>query len=321
MADYPARGHWSPIQVFLPVVCVFVSACSTSHRIEDRIFIDGPQGTVSLQSVSDTAFRTTHPVSVSPLLLTHILRGTQALPDDITTAMHVFSDNETRFLAPLISKALTTATENQLVTFRVLRGKSSEKESIGGIIYIHGRLLHLTLTAHHPSHDGEDSGQGQGRMSRHPGELDRSELVFIPETGLRSNLNEEPHLATRPPLGRLVIDYRMFNDTPDPSLPTAQSQSLHMGSLPCTQADVPSTLGDDSVTALEDTASDGAGETQAFKELLCDQAMEIDALKKDMRVLRHMLSEIEARKKKSIKQEVPHIPLRRTLNMRQYFNR
>jgi hypothetical protein len=72
---------------------------------------------------------------------------------------------------------------------------------------------------------------------------------------------------------------------------------------------------------LEDTASDGAGETQAFKELLCDQAMEIDALKKDMRVLRHMLSEIEARKKKSIKQEVPHIPLRRTLNMRQYFNR
>lgn len=314
MADHPMRGHWFYVQVFVPVLCLFVSACGTSHRIEDRIFADGPRGTVSLQSVNDALFKTAHPVSVSPQLVTHILRGAQALLDDVATAMHVFSDDETKFLSPLISKALSNATENQFVTFRVLRGKRSKEEAIGGTIYIQGRLLHFALTYYHATPDRRGSGEGQDHASRHPGELEPSQLAFIPETDQRFGLNEQRDLVTPPPLGALVIDYKMFSEELDlPSL-TAQSQSLHIGSLPCPQADIPSALRDNGVTALQETPSQSAEEKQVLKELVCEQAIKLDVLKKDMRVLRHILSEIEAKKQNPIKPELLPAPRRRVLN-------
>lgn len=116
----------------MPVLCLLVGACNTSHRIDDRIVADGPRGSVSIQSVDAASFKTAHPVSVSPQLLSHILLGTQSLSDNVTTRSHVFSDEETSFLSPLISKALSTAINNQLVTFRVLRGKRSRQEALRG---------------------------------------------------------------------------------------------------------------------------------------------------------------------------------------------
>jgi hypothetical protein len=299
----------------VPVLCFFVSACGTSHRIEDRVFADGSRGAVSLQSVDDALFKAAHPVSVSPQLITHILRGAQALPGDATTAMHVFSDDETRFLSPLISTALSQATEHQLVTFRVLRAKSSEGEAIGGTIYIRGRLLHFALTYYQATPDRRDSGEGQDHVSRHPGEREPSQLAFIPENDRRSSINEQRALVTPPPLGTLVVDYKMFGDELDLPAPTAQSQSLQVGSLPCPQAEIPSALRDNEVTALQEILSrSGAEDTQTLKELVCKQAIELDALKKDMRVLRHMLSEIEARKHKAEKPELLRAPRRRILN-------
>ena len=103
---------------------------------------------MSLQSVEDSWFKTAHPLFVSPVLLTHMLRGVQVqvLPDDKTTAVRVFSDEDTEFLSPLISTALSKAAKDQLVGFRVSRGTDAESDTTGGVLYVQGRLLHLALT-------------------------------------------------------------------------------------------------------------------------------------------------------------------------------
>ena len=268
---------------------------------------------MSLNSVNDGSFRTVHPVSISPRLLTRILRGAQSLPGETTTPMHVFSVDEARFLSPLISKALSQAAENQLVTFHVLRGKSSEAGALGGTIYIQGRLLHFTLTYYHVGPDGRGANEGQDHASRHPEALELPPLAFIPETDERSSTDEQQGVVTPPPLGTLVIDYQMFGDELDRFPPTAQSESLHVSSLPCPQADVPSSLRENGDTALQETPSHGAEETLALKELVCEQAIALDALKEDMRVLRHRLSKIEAKKHKSTKPGVLPAPRRRVL--------
>lgn len=55
---------------------------------------------------------------------------------------------------------------------------------------------------------------------------------------------------------------------------------------------------------MQETPSDSLEEVQALKEVLCEQAIELDALKEEMRVLRHMLSEVETRKQNFIKPEL-----------------
>ena len=304
MADYPVKGHWFSIQVLMPVLCLLVVACSTSHRIEDSFFVDGLQGAVSLQNVDDASFRTAHPVSVSPQLLTHILRGAQALPDETSTAMHVFSDDETKFLSPLISAALSQATQKQLVTFRVIRGESTKKEVVDGTIYIRGRLLHLTLTGYQGRPHKGGSDHEQNYASCRLGEVEPPQLAFIPETDWIPRSDEQRVLIIPPPLGALIIDYTIFSEASGLFSQVAQSQLLHSGSTPCPKVDIPSLSPNHGVAALQETPPDSSGEVLALKEVVCEQAMELDILKQEMHVLRHMLSEIETRKRNVIKPEL-----------------
>lgn len=59
---------------------------SALHHLMKRIRLsvpalantDGPRGAVSLQSVEDSWFKTAHPLFVSPVLFTHVLRGVVA---------------------------------------------------------------------------------------------------------------------------------------------------------------------------------------------------------------------------------------------------
>lgn len=279
---------------------------------------DGARGAVALQRVDGALFRTAHPVSVSPQFVTQILRGAQALPDDAATAMHVFSADEAEFLSPLISAALSQATEKQLVTFRIIRGKSLE-EAIGGIVYIRGRLLHFALTYYHTNLDRRGPGEKQDPASRELGEPAPSQLVFIPEADQRSSIEEHRAVVTPPPLGTLVVDYKMFSEELELPSPTAQSPSLPVDSLPCSQTDTRSPSRDNGVTAVHETPSHDDGEdTQTLKELVCEQAIALDALKKDMRVLRHMLSKIEAKKHKATKPNVVPVPHWRSLSRVNY---
>jgi hypothetical protein len=274
---------------------LFAGACSTAQKVEDTIFADGPRGAVSLQSVEDSWFKTAHPVSVSPLMVTHVLRGVQiqALPDDKTTAGRVFSDEDTEYLSPLISTALSKATKSQLVAFRVLRGRGAEHETIGGVLYLQGRLLHLALTHYRANSDGSKSGEQLDRPSRHPSGLGPRQLGFVPEAVKRSNLNEQPDLLDPPPLATLVIDYKLLLAELELSSGSVQPQTTHGPTPDRIRGDASSALSNAGGTASQETPALPKEKTQALQELIREQAIELDALKEDMRTLRRRLSEME----------------------------
>ena len=283
-------------EILAAVMCLLTAACYSMQKVEDTVFAKTPQGTVSLHSVDDSWFRTAHPVSVSPLILAHVLQGVQVqtAPGEQTTAERVFSDEETAFLSQLMSTALSKAAKSQLVSFRVIHDSGSGSEMTGGLLFTRGRLLHLWLTHYRVNGASNDSSTTLDRQARNPQGLTPRQLRFVPEMVQRSGRNQQPDLIDPPPLATLVIDYTMLAASLNLPSEVPLSQPVHVGSSPNRQADTPSTSSDHGVPTVKDVPSSTEGETEALKELVRKQAVELDALKEDMRVLRNRLSEMSA---------------------------
>jgi uncharacterized coiled-coil protein SlyX len=278
------------------VLCLFMSACATSGTVEDTIFADGPRGAVMLQRVNDTWFTTAHPVSVNSLLLTHVLRGiqVQTSPGDQTTAVQVFSDEETAFLSPLMSTALSKATKNQLVAFRVTHDSSPSSELTGGLLFTRGRLLHLWLTHYRATGVRTNSDTTLDHQAANPRGLTPRQLRFTPEAAERSGHNQQTDVIDPPPLATLVIDYATLATALNLPSEAAPSQPIHGDGPPRNHAETPSARPDHRIPPSQDTLPSRAEETQALKDVVKEQASELDALKEDVRALRQRLSEMEA---------------------------
>jgi hypothetical protein len=286
-------------------LCLCVSACATSPKVVDTIFADGPRGAVYLQSVEDSWFKAAHPLFMSPLLLTHVFRGVQVqvLPNDTTTAMRVFSDEDAEFLSPLISTALSKAMKGQLVGFRVLRGTDAGSETTSGVLYVQGRLLHLALTHYRASIERGDSGAKLDRPSRNPRGLEPGQIGFVPETARRSSLNEQPDLLNPPPLATLVIDYGLLATGVEPSSSTpGQAQPLFSDSPAVMSQDAPPSMQSaDGAVMSHETQVAQTEEMRAVKALVMQQTVELDALKEDMHAMQRRLAELEVEAEKTKK--------------------
>ena len=279
------------------VLCLFISACATSGTVEDTILADDPRGAVLLQRVDDAWFKTAHPVSVSPLLLTHVLRGVQVqpAPDDQTTAVPVFSEEEIAFLSPLMSAALSKATKSQLVAFRVAHDSGPGSEMTGGLLFTRGRLLHLWLTYYRAPSIKPDAGAARDRQTRNPQGMAPRQLRFVPATVQQSSHNQQPDVIDPPPLATLVIDYIMLATVLNLPSEAAPPQPLHGDGPPRNQTDTQSVQpGYDRPPSHGMLPSPANEETQALKDVVKEQAIELDALKDDVRALRQRLSEMEA---------------------------
>jgi len=283
-------------EILAAVMCLLTAACYSMQKVEDTVFAKTPQGTVSLHSVDDSWFRTAHPVSVSPLILAHVLQGVQVqtAPGEQTTAERVFSDEETALLSPLMSTALSKATKSQLVAFHVTHDSGLGIEMTGGLLFTRGRILHLWLTHYRANGARNDLGATLDRQTRNPRGLEPRQLRFVPETVQRSSRIQQPDVIDPPPLATLVIDYTMLATVLNLPSEAPLSQPLHGGVPPSSRADGPSAQPDHSVSASQGAPSSGGGETEALKEVVRKQAIELDALKEDMRVLRNRLSEMDA---------------------------
>ena len=276
-------------------VCLLISACAMSHTVEDTVFADGPRGAVLLQRVDDAWFKTAHPVSVSPLLLTHVLRGVQVqpAPDDEITAVRVFSDEEIAFLSPLMSTALSKAAKSQLVAFRVTHDSGPNSEMTGGLLFTRGRILHLWLTQYRANGARNNSGATLDRQARNPHGLAPRQLRFVPETVQRSSRNQQPDVIDPPPLATLMIDYTMLATALNLPSEDVSSQPIYGDGPPRNQAETQSARPDHSLPTSQDAPPLRDAETQALKDVVKEQAIELDTLKEDVRALRQRLSEME----------------------------
>lgn len=287
---------WVGVSFLTSMLCLSISACATPRTVEDTVYADGHRGAVLLQHVGDSWFKTAHPVSMNPLLLTHALRGVQVqlAPDDQATTVRVFSDEETAFLSPLISTALSKATKNQIVAFRVIHDHSPGSEMTGGFLFTRGRILHLWLTHYRANSAGTTSSATPDRQARNPQGMVPRQLRFVPETAQRPSHNQQPDVIEPPPLATLVIDYTVLATVLNLPPEAAPSQPLHGDGPPRNQPDTQSAHpGPDRPRAQDRLSAPANEETQALKDLVKEQAIELDALKEDMRALRQRLSEME----------------------------
>ena len=286
--------------VLAGALCLFVSACATSPKAVDTVFADGPRGAVSLQSVEDSWFKAAHPLYVSPVLLTHVFRGVrvQILPDDKTTAVPAFSDENIEFLSPLMSAALSKATKGQLVEFRIHHGTDAERDTTGGVLYVQGRLLHLALTYYRASIERGASGAKLDRQFRNPRGLEPGQISFAPEAARRSSFNEQPDLLNPSPLTTLIIDYDVLATGMEipPSAP-GQSQPLYSDSPAVISQDAPPSIKSANGAVMPHETQ--AEEMRAVKALTMKQAKELDALKEDVHAMQRRLAELEVEAEKT----------------------
>src|SRR5437016_12659810 len=103
--------------LLLALLVVVGTACGTIAPT-GQIILDDPRGTVSLQTISDQSIQASHPITLDPALLAQMLRGIEIQEQEHglmkflsgpSSSVPVFSDDQIRFLAPLLAEEIGRA--------------------------------------------------------------------------------------------------------------------------------------------------------------------------------------------------------------------
>src|SRR5713101_1262142 len=219
--------------LLLALLCLVGTACGTTAPTGQIIF-DDPRGTVSLQTISDQSIQASHPITLKPALLAQILKGIEIQGEELGLKKHflqkmiegpsysvpVFSEDQIRFLAPLLAEGLRTAAPDQRIEYRVeatLQGslfESSTTETTAGSLYAYGRQLYVTLSQYRynpiRTYMVNSTSATQTRQADASGLKNRI-LLFTPSTAQRSD-------SFDPPTGAavtdrfLAIDYQLLQE-------------------------------------------------------------------------------------------------------------
>ena len=226
---HASRFTVRPISILLALLCVISTACGTTGTI----ILDDPRGTVSLQTMSDQSIQATHPITLEPTLLAKILRGIEIQDQEHrllqkylagrSPSVPVFSDDQIRFLAPLLAEGLRTATPDQRIEYLVRTThqgsmlESSTTETTAGSLYAYGRMLYVILSQYRysPTRTNLTTAGDMAYRSRPPdssGLLNRT-LLFIPSDAQRSDAFDPPE-GGKSTDRFLAIDYQMLQHAP-----------------------------------------------------------------------------------------------------------
>jgi hypothetical protein len=212
--------------LLLALLCVAGTACGTTAQ-SNKVLFEDPRGTVSLQTMSDQAIQTSHPIDLKPALIARVLRGMRVqeypkfYPETMTgrAIIPVFSPEEVQFLAPLLAEGLRTAASDQRIEYRVQTTRqgsafeSSTTETTAGSLYAYGRQLYVTLSQYRydPIRAHLDlTSQALPRRVDASG-LKYLTLLFTPSAALRSDTGHRPEGGAFTDRF-LAIDYQMLQE-------------------------------------------------------------------------------------------------------------
>ena len=236
---------------FLALLCFVATACSTTGPT-GKVFFDDPRGTLSLQAMSDQSIQANHPISLDPILLAKILQGLevqekasfgiQNMVAGPAASAPVFSEDQIRFLAPLLAEGLRRATPDESVRFLVRTTyegslfESSDTETTAGSLYVYGRQLHITLSQYRSS--VARANQNLGRATSRPQPPDFSGLrdrilLFTPKAAQRSD-SFDPPAGGKPTDRFLAVDYELLQQASTVTQPVPQLERA--APLPASQA-------------------------------------------------------------------------------------
>lgn len=216
------------IRILLALVCLVGTACGITGPTGIILF-DDPRGTVSLQTMSDQSIQANHPINLDPNLIAQLLRGIgiqeqehglQKLITSPSAPVPVFSDDQIRFLAPLLAEGLRTATPDQRIEYRVNtthKGsvlESSTTETTAGSLYAYGRQMYVILSQYNYNQMRENmnvndmSNRYRSRQPESSGLQDYI-LLFTPRAAQRSD-SFDPPAGEKSTDRFLAVDYQLL---------------------------------------------------------------------------------------------------------------
>ena len=230
------------ISILLALLCLVCAACGTTTPT-GKILFDDPRGTVSLQTMSDRSIQANHPINLDQALLAQVLHGIEIQDQEHglqkmlagpASSFPVFSDDQVRFLAPLLAEGLRTAAADQSVEYRVQTTRngsafeSSTTETTAGSLYAYGRQLYVTLSQYRydpiRTNMNVSSGANRSRLADYSGLRDRT-LLFTPSDAQRSD-GFDPPAGGKSTDRFLAIDYQMLQHAAPALATTGHTASL-----------------------------------------------------------------------------------------------
>lgn len=301
----------------LPRAILMVMTCLVAHMTgcgllspKPIMLYDGPRGSIILETVpqrgstagfrSVTGLQASHPIILESSVIQASLSGlslgqqrsntTPGTTNDRQPVIPVLSPDDAQFLAPLISTALSSATADQFVSFRILtssvnssssRGSSADidaaqsrigptAEETAGALYVRSRTLHIILTIYRGRPDplrAIDSTQAYSK------DLAGRTLLFSPASALRTDLSRPVVLPLPADLPSVAVDYQALPRVADPPVsapvPTAGlSESLPSAAAPTVE------------------------EVRELKDLVVRKDLELERMRSEISQLKQELKEL-----------------------------
>ena len=234
------RGSHRPLAETLISGCIgmtlwgaMTTGCSSTSAMVQQAAVTQSSGSVRLEEIADWEFEAAHPAVLEAVTLESLLRAVMItdvkqdspnLPVDGSQPMRVFSDEDVRYLAPLLAQALSQAQPEHVVAFRLSSSAGSGSEPTAGTLYARNEKLYLTVSEHHGTLAKVESSLFSGGR---PARL----VTIAPE----SSGQIEPALPSiaqgRRDLKSLAVDYRTLVFTKQPASGAATIASKD-GSMP-----------------------------------------------------------------------------------------
>ena len=243
--QHSARKLSHGCSFLLVLLCLVGTACGITGPT-GKIIFDDPRGTVSLQTLSDRSIQANHPINLDPNLLAQLLRGIeiqeqehglQKLITSSSAPVPVFSDDQIRFLAPLLAEGLRTATADQRIEYRVNathKGsalESSTTETTAGSLYAYGRQMYVILSQYNYNQMRENmnandmSNRYRSRQTDSSG-LEDHILLFTPRAAQRSD-SFDPPAGWKSTDRFLAVDYQLLQQA-SPAVATTDQTAPQM---------------------------------------------------------------------------------------------
>jgi hypothetical protein len=231
--------------------------------------------------MSDQSIQANHPINLDPNLIAQLLRGIgiqeqehglQKLITSPSAPVPVFSDDQIRFLAPLLAEGLRTATADQRIEYRVNvthKGsllESSTTETTAGSLYAYGRQMYVILSQYNYNQMRENmnvndmSNRYRSRAQSDSSGLQDYILLFTPRAAQRSD-SFDPPAGIKSTDRFLAVDYQLLQQV-SPALATTEQ------------------------TAPVSESSGGTGTSGSSAQSTEALAQEVEALKKEMQSLK-----------------------------------
>jgi hypothetical protein len=235
-----------------------------------------------------------HPFQMSSTELATLLRGirvrsSRGLLKDLSPRDPAFSEEEVRFLAPLLSQALERASRWERVVFKVRYSESAGGDTAGAL-FVRGPYLHFVLADHRVFN--RDDPEGAATREHHTF-FDREEYLAPNDAQVLPKWSESDRTHLSIDYQRLRADARLATNVQEPLV---QQTHVQQTIVPMLQKQV---------QELTHSNLDLREKIKALQQELAESQQKVERLSLELGVAKHALIEKDAGLKQLQEQHKP----------------